>query len=624
MKKSIIRILISAAVFTLALIIGADGATGFWLFLAAALVIGGDVLYRAVKNIFKGKIIDENFLMSIAAVGAFCIGEYPEAVAVMLFYQVGEMFQNFAVDKSKKSIAALMNIRPDYANLLKDGKVERTDPNEVKKDDFILISPGEKVPLDAVVTEGCSTVDTAALTGESAPRDVFAGSEILGGFVNINGVITARVTKEYGESTVSKILDLVENASAKKSNSEKFITKFARYYTPIVVIAAIALTVVPTLILGFSEFEKWLYRALSFLVVSCPCALVISVPMSFFGGIGGASRQGILIKGGNYIEALARIETAAFDKTGTLTKGILKVTDVKALGIEKKRLLWLAAHAEYYSNHPAARAIRDEYAIEKNDMELSAIHNTEELAGYGVRAEVDGHIVCVGNAKLMEKAGADISVTKEILDGKAGGIAVHISVDGVYAGFISISDEIKDDAKRAISEIKAAGVKRIVMLTGDAENEARKVAENLGIEEYYCGLLPADKVRITQELSKDTSSKGKLVFVGDGINDAPVLAGADVGIAMGALGSDAAVEAADIVIMTDEPSKVAVAIRISKKTLKIARQNIIFALGVKLAALLLSAFGITGMWLAVFADVGVAVLAIFNALRLITGKDVFN
>ncbi|MDR3263104.1 MAG: cadmium-translocating P-type ATPase [Clostridiales bacterium] len=612
MKKKIIRISIGAAVFVTALIINNEAWLGFALYLASILIVGGDVIFGAVKNIVKGRVFDENFLMTIAAIGAFCIKLYPEAAAVMLFYQVGELFQSFAVDKSRKSIAGLMNIRPDYANVKRGAELVRVDPNDVLVGDIIVVAPGEKIPLDAVVTVGSSTVDTSALTGESVPKDVFVGAEILSGCININGVITASVTKEFGQSTVSKILDLVENAGGKKSHSENFITKFARVYTPAVVIFAALLAVVPPLIVGWNTFSDWLYRALTFLVVSCPCALVISIPMSFFGGIGGASRKGILIKGGNYLEAMAHAETVVFDKTGTLTRGILKVIKTEAVGITDKELTELAAHAESYSGHPVSAAIKEAYAKKGGSIDNAHVKDAEELAGYGVRAAVKGQTVYVGNAKLMQKIGVTVP---DVGQEAAAGIVAYVAVDNRYAGSFVIADEIKSDANKAVSDLRAAGIKKIVMLTGDTENEAQKTAAALGIDEYYAGLLPADKVDKVEELFKGQSKKGKLVFAGDGINDAPVLARADIGVAMGALGSDAAVEAADIVIMNDEPSKIAEAVKISRRTLSIAGQNTVFAIGIKVIVLVLSAFGLAKLWLAVFADVGVAILAVLNAFR---------
>lgn len=581
------------------------------IYVTAYLVIGLEVVLKAIKNIIKGDVFDENFLMTIATIGAFAIGEYPEAVAVMLFYEVGEFFQDYAVSRSKKSIAELMDIRPDYANVMLNDELHMLSPEEVEVDDLIEIKPGERIPLDAVVVGGYSMIDTAALTGEAVPKSVKAGDEILSGCINLNGVITARVTKKYGESTVSKILNLVENASSKKSRSEKFITKFARYYTPVVVVVAALLATVPPLVLG-QGFAEWISRALIFLVISCPCALVISVPLSFFGGIGGASRQGILVKGSNYLEALANTEIVVFDKTGTLTKGVFEVHDIKPSENPKaekfsiEEILEFAAYAESYSNHPISASLKNAYgkAIDNN-----RISDVEEIAGHGVKAMVDGRLVYAGNSRLMEifKIGFD---SQNLV-----GTVVHVAVDGKYAGHILISDELKEDAQKAVSELKKSGIKKIIMLTGDSRSSAEAVAEALGIDEVYSELLPVDKVDKLEEIFADLSTKGKLVFVGDGINDAPVLARADIGIAMGGVGSDAAIEAADVVIMTDEPSKILASINVSRKTLKIANQNIVFALGVKAVVLVMGAMGLATMWAAVFADVGVSFLAVINAMR---------
>ncbi|HHW48779.1 MAG TPA: cadmium-translocating P-type ATPase [Clostridiaceae bacterium] len=614
MKKRIWRIIIGAVVFIAAFIVDLDIE---WLeialFAAGYIVVGGDVVTKAIRNIFKGKMFDENFLMSIATIGAFFIGEYPEGVAVMLFYQIGELFQSYAVDKSRKSIASLMDIRPDYANVKRGDELVKVDPDEVHVGDIIVIKAGEKIPLDARVIEGNSLVDTSALTGESVPREVGAGSEILSGCININGVITAEVTKEFEESTVSKILDLVENASSKKSRSEQFITKFARFYTPAVVTVAVLLAIVPPLVISGASFSDWVYRALSFLVVSCPCALVISIPLSFFGGIGGASRKGVLVKGGNFLEALAQTEIIVFDKTGTLTKGVFNVQEIHPVGeYSKEELLELAAYAESYSNHPISLSLKRAYGKEIDNRRISDV---EEISGHGVSATVDGKKVLAGNTKLMEK--------KNIVyyKGELTGTAVHIAVDNQYAGYIIIADEVKEDSKQAIEKLKAANVKQTVMLTGDNKNVSEKVARELGFDKVYAELLPGDKVERLEELFAQKSVKGKLAFVGDGINDAPVLARADIGIAMGGLGSDAAIEAADIVIMTDEPSKIATAMKVSKNTLKIAYQNIFFAIGIKMAVLILSAIGLTTMWAAIFADVGVTVIAILNAFRALNIKN---
>lgn len=613
MTKRLWRIIIGAAVLATAVLLSLNNE---WLqialFIISYIIVGGDVVKRAVKNIFKGQVFDENFLMSIATIGAFFIGEYPEGVAVMLFYQVGELFQSYAVGKSRKSIASLMDIRPDYANVKKDDELVKVDPDEVQIGDIIVIKAGEKIPLDGKVIEGSSMIDTSALTGESVPREVEVGSDILSGCININGVITAEVTKEFGESTVSKILDLVENASSKKSNSEQFITKFARYYTPVVVIIAVFLAIIPPLVIDGATFSDWIYRALAFLVVSCPCALVISIPLSFFGGIGGASKKGVLVKGSNYLEALAETEIVVFDKTGTLTKGVFNVQEIHPEGVSKEELLELTAHAESYSNHPISLSLKRAYSKEIDNGRISDV---EEISGHGVIATVDGKKVMVGNIKLMKMM--DIPYFK----GELIGTIVHVAVNNKYIGYIVIADEVKEDSAQAIKELKAANIKQTVMLTGDNKSIGSKVAKELGLDKVYAELLPADKVEKLEELFSQKSKKGKLAFVGDGINDAPVLARADIGIAMGGLGSDAAIEAADVVIMTDEPSKIATTMKISKKTLKIAHQNIVFAIGIKIIVLILSAFGITTMWAAIFADVGVTIIAVLNAFRALNVKN---
>lgn len=613
MTKRLWRIIIGAAVLATAVLLSLNNE---WLqialFIISYIIVGGDVVKRAVKNIFKGQVFDENFLMSIATIGAFFIGEYPEGVAVMLFYQVGELFQSYAVGKSRKSIASLMDIRPDYANVKKGDELVKVDPDEVQIGDIIVIKAGEKIPLDGKVIEGSSMIDTSALTGESVPREVEVGSDILSGCININGVITAEVTKEFGESTVSKILDLVENASSKKSNSEQFITKFARYYTPVVVIIAVFLAIIPPLVIDGATFSDWIYRALAFLVVSCPCALVISIPLSFFGGIGGASKKGVLVKGSNYLEALAETEIVVFDKTGTLTKGVFNVQEIHPEGVSKEELLELTAHAESYSNHPISLSLKRAYSKEIDNGRISDV---EEISGHGVIATVDGKKVMVGNIKLMKMM--DIPYFK----GELIGTIVHVTVNNKYIGYIVIADEVKEDSAQAIKELKAANIKQTVMLTGDNKSIGSKVAKELGLDKVYAELLPADKVEKLEELFSQKSKKGKLAFVGDGINDAPVLARADIGIAMGGLGSDAAIEAADVVIMTDEPSKIATTMKISKKTLKIAHQNIVFAIGIKIIVLILSAFGITTMWAAIFADVGVTIIAVLNAFRALNVKN---
>lgn len=613
MTKRLWRIIIGAAVLATAVMLSLNNE---WLqialFIISYIIVGGDVVKRAVKNIFKGQVFDENFLMSIATIGAFFIGEYPEGVAVMLFYQVGELFQSYAVGKSRKSIASLMDIRPDYANVKKGDELVKVDPDEVQIGDIIIIKAGEKIPLDGKVIEGSSMIDTSALTGESVPREVEVGSDILSGCININGVITAEVTKEFGESTVSKILDLVENASSKKSNSEQFITKFARYYTPVVVIIAVFLAIIPPLVIDGATFSDWIYRALAFLVVSCPCALVISIPLSFFGGIGGASKKGVLVKGSNYLEALAETEIVVFDKTGTLTKGVFNVQEIHPEGVSKEELLELTAHAESYSNHPISLSLKRAYSKEIDNGRISDV---EEISGHGVIATVDGKKVMAGNIKLMKMM--DIPYFK----GELIGTIVHVAVNNKYIGYIVIADEVKEDSAQAIKELKAANIKQTVMLTGDNKSIGSKVAKELGLDKVYAELLPADKVEKLEELFSQKSKKGKLAFVGDGINDAPVLARADIGIAMGGLGSDAAIEASDVVIMTDEPSKIATTMKISKKTLKIAHQNIVFAIGIKIIVLILSAFGITTMWAAIFADVGVTIIAVLNAFRALNVKN---
>ena len=613
MKKRGIKIIISAILFVLALVIPFSNE---WinngLFIISYLVVGCEILKKAVRNIFRGKVFDENFLMAVATIGAFAIGEFPEAVAVMLFYQVGELFQSYAVDKSRKSIASLMDIRPDYANIEKDGKVEKVDPDEVKIGDIIIVKTGEKIPLDGVVVEGTSSLDTMALTGESVPRVVKTEDEVLSGCINKDGLLKIRVTKEFGESTVSKILDLVENASSKKSKSENFITKFAKYYTQTVVIIAVLLAFIPPIILkDFNAFSVWLYRALSFLVVSCPCALVISIPLSFFGGIGGASKMGILIKGSNYLEALANTETVVFDKTGTLTEGIFEVQDIYAEGIEKDELLRIVAHAENYSNHPIAKSVKKAY---NKEIDENIIKNPQELSGKGIWARIDEKDILVGNEKLMLEEKIDFKKCDEV------GTILYVAIDKKYVGYVLIADKIKQDSSKTIRELKAMNIKETVMLTGDKKEVGEYVAKKLNMDKVYTELLPDGKVEKVEELLKQKSEKGKLVFVGDGINDAPVLTISDIGVAMGGLGSDAAIEAADIVIMTDETSKISKAINLSKKTMRIVRENIIFAIFVKIAVLVLTAFGASTMWEAVFADVGVSVIAIINALRMLNIK----
>ena len=600
-KKMLSRILISAVLFLLLYTVPAQGVVRLLLYLIPYAVIGWDVLWRAVKNIRNGQVFDENFLMSIATIGAFGCGEYPEAVAVMLFYQVGELFQSVAVGRSRQSIAALMDIRPDYANMERDGQLVQVDPDEVAVGDTIVIKAGERVPLDGIVTQGNSALDTAALTGESLPRDVAAGDEVISGCVNLSGLLHVRVTRPFGESTVAKILDLVENSSEKKAKAEHFITKFARYYTPAVVFAALALAVIPSLLLE-GGWGVWVPRALNFLVVSCPCALVISIPLSFFGGIGGASKHGILVKGSNYLEALARAGIVVFDKTGTLTRGTFEVTVIHPQQLSEQELLELAALAEHFSTHPISLSIQ-------------AACRPAPDPGRGVQAVVDGRTVLAGNQKLMDQF--QISFEDRC---RHMGTIIHVAVDGEYAGHIVISDQPKPEAAQALSDLKAAGVRRTVMLTGDAQSAAEGVARELGLDEFHAELLPGDKVDQVERLLAQKQPKENLVFVGDGINDAPVLSRADIGVAMGALGSDAAIEAADIVLMDDVLSKLAQAVRIARKTLSIVRQNIVFALAVKGLVLVLSALGYVGMWWAVFADVGVSVLAILNASRMLRAK----
>lgn len=592
---------------------GLSAPVNFAVFLVPYLVIGWDIVYKAVRGIVNGQVFDENFLMTIATFGAFGVGEYSEAVAVMLFYQVGELFQSYAVSRSRQSIADLMDICPEYANLEKDGELVQTDPDDVEIGDIIVIKPGERVPLDGTVISGESMVDTSALTGESVPRRVETGSEIISGCINESGVLRVEVTKEFDDSTVARILELVENASSKKAQVENFITRFARYYTPAVVAAAALLAGVPPLALG-AGFGPWIQRACIFLVISCPCALVISVPLSFFGGIGAASRNGVLVKGSNYLEALAQMDTIVFDKTGTLTKGEFKVTEIRPSGMSGEELLRLAALAEHYSNHPISLSIRDAYEKAGGRMNLSSIGKNEEISGHGVRTEIDGSVVLAGNGRLMEAEGIAYEPCESI------GTVVYLARDGVFAGTIVISDTVKEHAAQAIRDLKQAGVKRTVMLTGDRKAVGEAVAEKLGLDEVFTELLPADKVEQVERLLDGQAEGRKLAFVGDGINDAPVLTRADIGIAMGSMGSDAAIEAADVVLMDDDPARISVVVRISRKTLSIVKQNIVFALGVKALVLGLGAFGMANMWEAVFADVGVSVIAILNAMRALKTK----
>lgn len=612
-KKALKKIIAGAVVFFIAMIVShltpAPWYVNLALGIVAMLIVGVDVFLKAVKNLGKGQMLDENFLMTLAAVGAFFIGDYTEGVAVMLFYQIGELFQSCAVAKSRRSIADLMDIRPDSANVWREGEFVCVDPYEVKVEDVILVKPGEKIPLDGIVIDGKSSMDTSPLTGESLPRNIKEGEEALSGCVNLSGAIQVRVTKEFGESTVSKILDLVENASEKKSKSENFITKFARYYTPIVVGLAVALAIIPPLVMQDNIWE-WVHRALIFLVISCPCALVISIPLSFFGGIGGASSKGVLIKGSNYLETLAKAEIVVMDKTGTLTKGTFEVTDIFPEACDRNELLEICAYGEYYSQHPISQSLKRAYStINKNIIDTTRLKDVEEISGHGVKAVLDGEEILVGNDKLMEQFHIAYEPVSKI------GTVVYVAKGNKYMGSILISDELKEDAAGAIADMKQCGVRRLVMLTGDRKEAGEQIAGKLGIDEVYTQLLPKDKVEQVERLLNEKSKDRALVFVGDGINDAPVLSRADVGIAMGGLGSDAAIEAADVVIMHDEPSKIPQAILVCRKTLHIVRQNIVFALGVKIIFLIMGALGVANMWEAVFADVGVSVIAILNAMR---------
>lgn len=609
-KRMAMRIVAGAVLFVAASLLPLSGWWRLGAFLLPYLLVGGDILLRAAHNLKNGQWLDENFLMTIATIGAFLVGEYPEGAAVMLFYQVGELFQNYAVHRSRKSIAQLMDIRPDHANIKQDGELLEVDPEEVEVGQTIWVRPGERIPMDGVVTEGESLVDTSALTGEPVPRSVAPGQEVLSGCINQSGLLAIRTTKAFEDSTVAKILDLVENASSKKAKAENFITKFARYYTPAVVGCAAVLAVVPPLVLG-GGWSEWVHRALIFLVISCPCALVISVPLSFFGGIGGASRQGILVKGSNYLEALADAQVVVMDKTGTLTKGTFKVTEICPQGMEKEQLLYLAAHAECFSTHPIGLSLRAAYGKE---VDGSLVSQVEDVPGHGILAQVDGKQVAAGNRRLMERMNLSCS------EPKTAGTVVHVAVDGRYAGYLLVGDEIKEGAKEAIVQMRQKGVSKLVMLTGDSEAVGRQVADQLGLDQVCAQLLPGDKVDQVEQLMKETTGKGKLIFVGDGLNDAPVLSRADVGIAMGALGTDAAIEAADVVIMNDQLEKIPQAMGIARKTLSIVRQNIVFALGVKLVVLVLGALGLANMWWAVFADVGVSVIAILNAMRAMATK----
>ena len=616
MSKQLIKIIISLLLVVISLLLKFD--TELYsniLYVIAYIIVGYDIVLKAVRNIFKGKVFDENFLMTVATIGAFCIGEFPEAVAVMLFYQIGELFQSYAVDRSRKSVASLMDIRPNYANVYREDEIERVDPDEVNIGEIILVKPGEKIPLDGIVVDGESMLNTQALTGESVPRKVTVNDEVLSGCINNDRILKIKVSKDFEESTVSKILDLVENASSRKSKSENFISKFAKYYTPIVVIVSVALAVIPPLVIKEALFSDWLYRALSFLVVSCPCALVISIPLSFFGGIGAASKIGVLIKGSNYLEALASAEIVVCDKTGTLTEGVFKVQKIDAIGYSDDELLRYAAYAEGFSNHPISISLKQAYNKEINE---KLVTETQEISGKGVLAKVDGKMVLVGNEKIMKEYNIKFQKSEET------GTIVYVAINDEFAGTILIADKIKEDSYKAVKLFKNNNVRKVVMLTGDRDNISESVANELNLDEYHAELLPQDKVSWVEKLMTQKSSGGKLIFVGDGINDAPVLALSDIGVAMGGLGSDAAIEAADVVIMTDEPSKIANSVQISKKTMRIVKQNIVFAIAVKIGVLILSAFGVSTMWEAVFADVGVSVLAIVNALRVLRIENNYN
>ena len=615
-KKMLIRIIIAAVLIVVFSLLPAEGYLRFVLFMIPYLVIGYDILKKAFKGILNKQVFDENFLMAVATVGAILLGDYSEGVAVMLFYQIGELFQSYAVGKSRRNISELMDIRPDYANIEKDGTLEQVDPDEVEIGTIIVVQPGEKVPIDGVITEGTSTLNTSALTGESLPRDAKAGDEVISGCINMTGLLKIRTTKEFGESTVSKILELVENSSSRKSKSENFISKFAKYYTPAVCYGAIALALIPPIVLLImgkpAVWGDWIYRALTFLVISCPCALVISIPLSFFAGIGGASNQGILVKGSNYLETLAQTKYVVFDKTGTMTQGVFEVSGIHHNEMPDEKLLEYAALAECYSSHPISKSLQKAYG---KPIDRNRVTDIEEISGNGVIAKVDGISVAAGNTKLMNRLGIAYQDCHHV------GTVVHMAIDGKYAGHILISDIIKPHAKEAIAELKKAGISKTVMLTGDSKRVADQVAEELGIQEVYSELLPADKVSRVEELLNQKSEKDKLAFVGDGINDAPVLSRADIGIAMGALGSDAAIEAADIVLMDDDPLKISKAIKIARKCISIVYENIYFAIGIKILCLILGALGIANMWAAIFADVGVMILAVLNAIRTLFVKN---
>ena len=615
-KKVLIRIIVAAALIVVLSLMPIEGYVKFGLFMIPYLVIGYDILKKAFKGILNKQVFDENFLMAVATIGAIALGDYKEGTAVMLFYQIGELFQSYAVGKSRKNISELMDIRPDYANIEKDGKLEKVDPDEVEIGTVIVVQPGEKIPIDGIVTEGNSTLNTSALTGESLPRQTAVGDEVISGCINMTGVLKIQTTKEFGESTVSKILDLVENSSSKKSKSENFISKFAKYYTPAVCYGALALAILPPLVrmlaMGIApEWGEWIYRALTFLVISCPCALVISIPLSFFAGIGGASNQGVLVKGSNYLETLAQTKYVVFDKTGTMTQGVFEVSGIHHSKMENEKLLEYAALAESSSGHPISKSLQKAYG---KPIDRNRVTDVEEISGNGVIAKVDGIAVAAGNAKLMKRLGIEYKECHHV------GTVVHMAVDGTYAGHILISDILKPHAKEAIHALKKAGISKTVMLTGDAKNVAEQVAKELGIEEVCSELLPSDKVEKVEELLKKKGEKEKLAFVGDGINDAPVLSRADIGIAMGALGSDAAIEAADVVLMDDDPLKIAKAIKIARKCIRIVYENIYFAIGIKIICLILGALGIANMWTAIFADVGVMVIAVLNAIRALFVK----
>ena len=615
-KKMLIRIIIAAVLIVVFSLLPAEGYLRFGLFMIPYLVIGYDILKKAFKGILNKQVFDENFLMAVATVGAILLGDYSEGVAVMLFYQIGELFQSYAVGKSRRNISELMDIRPDYANIEKDGALEQVDPDEVEIGTIIVVQPGEKVPIDGVITEGTSTLNTSALTGESLPRDAKAGDEVISGCINMTGLLKIRTTKEFGESTVSKILELVENSSSRKSKSENFISKFAKYYTPAVCYGALALAFIPPIVLLImgkpAMWGDWIYRALTFLVISCPCALVISIPLSFFAGIGGASNQGILVKGSNYLETLAQTKYVVFDKTGTMTQGVFEVSGIHHNEMPDEKLLEYAALAECSSSHPISKSLQKAYG---KPVDRNRVTDIEEISGNGVIAKVDGISVAAGNTKLMDRLGIAYQDCHHV------GTVVHMAIDGKYAGHILISDIIKPHAKEAIAELKKAGISKTVMLTGDSKRVADQVAEELGIQEVYSELLPADKVSRVEELLNQKSEKDKLAFVGDGINDAPVLSRADIGIAMGALGSDAAIEAADIVLMDDDPLKISKAIKIARKCIRIVYENIYFAIGIKVLCLILGALGIANMWMAIFADVGVMIIAVLNAIRTLFVKN---